>query len=96
MWLTKSRKVTRDGKTVYYPATGYLEERLRNVRKRSSGPGSGGHMPEEDPRRLKAFPGAHVCSKIAEDFVQKISMKYDRIGIFKENLISKHLLPLRI
>ena len=57
IWLTEGLK---DGRTVYFPATGYIEERLRNLRKRlrpGSSPGSSRQMPEASQPHKTYIPG---------------------------------------
>ncbi|XP_024115340.1 uncharacterized protein LOC112137320 isoform X1 [Oryzias melastigma] len=54
IWLSKSRKAVKNGKIYYYPATGFIEERLRNVRKkiRSHGFNQQSHEVNE-PQRVQ-------------------------------------------
>lgn len=57
MWYTKARKVMKDeGRVIHYPATGFLEERLWNVRKRSKR-GSTQQMPEACQSQSGYIPG---------------------------------------
>ncbi|XP_072560222.1 homer protein homolog 3-like isoform X1 [Paramormyrops kingsleyae] len=55
IWYTKARKVTKDGGVFHYPVTGFLEERLRNVRKRSNR-GCTQQMPEATQSRRAYIP----------------------------------------
>ncbi|XP_051979327.1 uncharacterized protein LOC127640673 isoform X2 [Xyrauchen texanus] len=55
IWYTKARKLIKDGGVIHYPATGFFEERLRNVRKRSNR-GSTQQMPEASQSRRAYIP----------------------------------------
>ncbi|ROL45233.1 hypothetical protein DPX16_17844 [Anabarilius grahami] len=59
IWYTKARKVIKDGGVFHYPATGFLEERLRNVRKRSNR-GSTQQMPEATQSRRAYIPESTI------------------------------------
>ncbi|XP_056232647.1 uncharacterized protein LOC130169719 [Seriola aureovittata] len=65
MWYTKARKVIRDrGRVIYYPAKGFLEERLWNGRKRSKR-GSTQQMPEASHSQRGYIPESTVTEERA-------------------------------
>ncbi|XP_051957914.1 uncharacterized protein LOC127626277 isoform X2 [Xyrauchen texanus] len=74
IWYTKARKLIKDGGVIHYPATGFLEERLRNVRKRSNR-GSTQQMPEASQSRRAYIPESTVPEERA--FQQKEWLKHN-------------------
>ena len=64
----------KDGKKMYYAATGFLEERFRNVRKRKrSNPGSSVQMPVPEEPQRPAIPGK-ISFLILNSFVLNLKM----------------------
>nr|XP_023650926.1 uncharacterized protein LOC111835159 [Paramormyrops kingsleyae] len=74
IWYTKARKVIKDGGVFHYPVTGFLEERLRNVRKRSNR-GCTQQMPEATQSRRAYIPESTIPEERA--FQQKEWLKHN-------------------